>query len=68
MKTIVVIEVEHRKALPHLGDMIAGRAYTIDGVTNAELMKFRGLSAEELQGLGFSLEEICLGSAEVERS
>jgi hypothetical protein len=34
MKTLVVIEVEHTKPLPHLAEMIAQRAYAMDGVDN----------------------------------
>lgn len=66
MRTVIVVEVHHSKPLPHLADMVAGRAYTIDGVTNAEVVKDnqRSLSVEELQALGFSMEEISLGCEE----
>jgi hypothetical protein len=71
MKTLIVIEVDHKKDIPHLADMIAGRAYTISGVTNAEVVKDwekRGaLSYDELRAMGFSLEEISLGAGEVVR-
>ena len=35
MKTLVVIEVEHKKPLPNLAEMVAQRAYTLHGVDNA---------------------------------
>ena len=35
VKTLIVIEVEHKKPLPHLAEMIAQRAYAMDGVDNA---------------------------------
>lgn len=37
MKTIVILEVEHRKPIPDLADKIAARAWTMDGVTNVTL-------------------------------
>ena len=68
MKTMIVIEVDHRKEIPHLAEMVAGRAYTIDGVTNAEVAStVSELSPEQLQAMGFSLEEISLGAQEVAR-
>lgn len=72
MKTIVILEITHDKDIPALGDMIAGRAYTMAGVTNAECVKDMAalpvMSPERLQAMGFSLEEISLGSQDVERS
>lgn len=72
MKTIVVIEVTHAKPIPHLEDMIAGRAYTIGGVGNAEVVRDQqkrpALTADEMLQLGFSVEEISLGSGEVHRA
>jgi hypothetical protein len=36
LTTTFLVTVEHDKPLPDLLDLVAGRAYTIDGVTNAE--------------------------------
>jgi hypothetical protein len=35
MKTFVIVEITHAKPIPHLDDLVANRAYTIDGVSNA---------------------------------
>lgn len=67
MKTLIILEVDHRKPIPWLANMVAGRAYTIDGVTNAEVFKSPTLSTEQLQDQGFTLAEISLGSHEVVR-
>lgn len=67
MRTLVIIEVDHRKPIPALANMVAGRAYTIDGVTNAEVLKSPSLTLSELQEQGFTLAEISLGSHEVSR-
>ena len=72
MKSLVVIEVEHSRDIHAIGEMIAGRAYTISGVTSAEIVKesvaLPVVSPERLQAMGFTLEEISLGSQDVERS
>lgn len=68
MKTLVILEVDHRKPIPYLANMVAGRAYTIDGVTNAEVFKLPSLTPSQLQNEGFTLAEISLASGEVERS
>jgi hypothetical protein len=72
MKTMIVLEIDHTKDIANLAEMIAGRAYNIDGVENAEVVKesigLPVLSAERLQAMGFTLEEISLGSHDVERS
>lgn len=68
MRTLVILEIDHRKPIPALANMIAGRAYTIDGVTNAEPFKSPLLGANELQDAGFTLEEIRLGVLEVVRT
>jgi hypothetical protein len=71
MRTIVVIEIDHAKDIPALADMIAGRAYTISGVRNAEVVKqvdaLPVVAPERLQAMGFTLAEISLGSQTVER-
>jgi hypothetical protein len=71
MKTIVILEIDHSMDIPALGEMIAGRAYTISGVSNAEFVKDLAalpvVSHERLQAMGFTLEEISLGSQDVER-
>lgn len=38
MKTVVTIEIEHTKPLPSLPSMVAGRAWSIDGVSRAEVV------------------------------
>jgi hypothetical protein len=52
--------------------MIAGRAYTISGVSNAECVResiaLPVLSTERLEAMGFSLAEISLGAQDVVRS
>jgi hypothetical protein len=72
MKTIVTVEVTHSKPIPHLADMIAGRAWTIGGVKSAEVIPAAGtgeLRVEQLQDEGFSLAEIALGAqGEVHRT
>jgi hypothetical protein len=72
MRTVVILEIDHRKDIPSLGEMIAGRAYTISGVTNVEFVKDMAalpvVSPERLRSMGFTLEEISLGSQDVERS
>lgn len=65
MKTLIIIEVEHRKPLPFLANMIAGRAYTIDGVTNAS--PFRSPAGAEEEA-GFTLAELRLGASDVVRT
>lgn len=35
LTTIFTVTVEHDKPIPDLVDLVAGRAYTLDGVTNA---------------------------------
>lgn len=67
MKTILILEIDHSKPIPALAQMVAGRAYTIDGVTNAEPFKSPTLSTEQLQDQGFTLAEISLGMQEVHR-
>lgn len=71
MRTIIVLEVDHERDIPALANMIAGRAYTISGVSNAEVVKtidaLPVVAPEMLQAMGFTLEEISLGSHNVER-
>ena len=69
MRTFILLAIDHRKPIPELANMIAGRAYTIDGVTDAVELKQEELTPEQLQAQGFSLEELALGfGREVERS
>lgn len=35
MKTIVIVEIDHDKPLPDLAAKVAGRAYSMPGVDNA---------------------------------
>jgi hypothetical protein len=67
MKTLVIIEIDHKKPIPFLANMIAGRAYTIAGVTNAEPFKSPTPTAGNLEEHGFTLAEIALGMQEVVR-
>lgn len=39
MKTIIVLEIEHVKPIGDLGERIAGRAYTIDGVDDVTIKR-----------------------------
>lgn len=41
MKTFIVLSVTHDKPLPDLPELVAGRAWTIDGVTDAKVMPTR---------------------------
>lgn len=68
MKTLIIIEVEHRKPLPYLANMIAGRAYTIDGVTNASPFRSPGPNSDRTEETGFTLDELRLGASEVVRT
>lgn len=67
MKSVVILEVDHKSPIPHLANLIAGRAYTIAGVSNAEVMKLAPLTPQELQEEGFTLAEISLGAQEIAR-
>lgn len=70
-KSVIVLEVEHENDIPALGNMIAGRAYTIAGVTNVEFVadfaKVPVLDADQLLAMGFKESEISLGAQDVER-
>lgn len=66
MKTLVVVEVHHDRDLPDLANKIAGRAYTLDGVRNAEAWVHKDTVAE-LERAGFTLAEISLGATDVVR-
>lgn len=69
MKSYVLLEITHDKPLPALASMIAGRAYTISGVTDAVELKQQELTPEQLEAQGFSLGELALGiGREVTRS
>jgi hypothetical protein len=65
MKTIITIEVEHTKPMPHLANMVAGRAWSIDGVKHAEVVL---TPDSELLAAGFTRRELALGHVEVERA
>lgn len=67
MKTLVIIEVEHRKPIPSLASMVAGRAWTIDGVTSSEVVRSPSVTLGELHEQGFTLTELSLGSQDVHR-
>ena len=66
MKTVITLEIEHSKPIPHLADMVAGRAWSIDGVRHAEVAGEAGRVA--LPALGSTREEMDLGRREVVRA
>lgn len=50
MKTIVSLAIEHNKHIPDLAKLVEQRAYTIDGVSDANVMDAElGLSVAELE-------------------
>jgi hypothetical protein len=67
MKTVIVLEIEHRKPIPQLANMIAGRAWSIAGVSGAELLPVNGGTDRDLRDQGFTAGEIALGHTEVVR-
>lgn len=70
MKTVICIEVEHDRPLPQLANLIAGRAWSIGGVTGAEVMRAEvpmRVDLGSLERAGFSHAEIALGNTEVVR-
>ena len=67
MRTLLIIEVTHDKPIPALAQMVAGRAYTIGGVTGAEPVASPYDDRKHLTDQGFTLEEIRLGAIEVVR-
>jgi hypothetical protein len=66
MKTVIVLEIEHRKPIPQLANMIAGRAWSVAGVSRAEVLPVNGTDGD-LREQGFSASEIALGHTEVVR-
>ena len=52
MKSIVVLEVEHDRPIPNLEALIAGRAWSIDGVKAAEIVS-SGLTPAKPQPASF---------------
>lgn len=41
-ETYVLVRVTHRKPIPDLTDFVAGRAYTLDGVTDVDARILKG--------------------------
>jgi hypothetical protein len=68
VKTFITLEIDHDVPIPELASKIAGRAYSISGVTNAEAVPERDAGVLELRAQGFTPQEIALGSREVVRS
>lgn len=64
MKTLITIEVTHEKPLSGLADKVANRAWSVDGVTRAEVVT----PAQKKDEDGFTIAELALGSGEVHRS
>ena len=67
MRTLLIIEVTHDRPIPSLAQMVAGRAYTINGVRNAEPVASPYDDRKQLTDQGFTLDEIRLGAMEVVR-
>lgn len=65
MRSVIVIEIEHKQPIPHLADMVAGRAWSINGVSRAEVVQQR--TPQELEAMGFTMAEIALGAQDVAR-
>lgn len=65
MKTLILLEVTHAAPINHLEDLIAGRAWTISGVSNVRAVPD---TAETLRQAGFSEAEIALGNADPVRT
>jgi hypothetical protein len=69
MKTVVCIEIEHDRPIPALANLVAGRAWTINGVTGAEVMEAqKPFAVQALRSAGFNESEIALGMTEVVRA
>lgn len=69
MKTIVTIEVEHDRPIPEIANMVAGRAWSINGVRRAEVVpaEIVEVCVIDLSAAGFTRDEIALGRSEVVR-
>lgn len=81
MKTFITLEIDHSKPLPVLPEMVAGRAYSIQGVSDVAIVEVNGIAppqlkpqgrpnpvVSELEKAGFTADEIRLGVTEVERT
>jgi hypothetical protein len=68
MKSLIIIEVIHRKPITNLAQMVAGRTYNIEGVINAEPLVSPFLTPDQLQREGFTLAELALAHGEVVRT
>lgn len=62
MFTTIVLEIEHTKPMP-LAEMVAGRAWSIDGVVSVELRDPPQDSSKDKDG--FTKRELSLGAGEV---
>jgi hypothetical protein len=47
MKTVITLVITHKKPVPNMADLIAQRAYTIDGINNVT----SGMSEEECESV-----------------
>lgn len=65
MRTMILLEVEHAAPIQHLEDMIAGRAWTIGGVSFVRVVPD---SESTLRAAGFTHEEIALANADPVRT
>lgn len=65
MKTLILLEVTHKSPVPLLEEKIAGRAYTIDGVSDVRILQD---TEQSLREAGFSAAEIALGNADPVRT
>lgn len=64
MKTIVILEITHAKPITALANMIAGRAYSIDGVKDSQVVKL-ALEDDRSDMAQFTPRELSLGAGEV---
>lgn len=58
MKTIVIIEVEHRKPIAELEEKVAQRAYTIDGVSHTVVMRLQPVPFDPLKSYAEASEAL----------
>lgn len=65
MKTILLVEVEHKLPIADLPEKVAGRAYTLDGVQNAEVVdvvSLRAAMALWKDANGFTAAELAMAA------
>ena len=55
MRTTIVLVIDHKKPIPNLPDLVAQRAYTIDGVQDANV-------DQPVESLNIDAEAAAVGS------